>query len=112
MANRGQKKGIVHHLYPAKRWMYRGDRPGRPARVRNRLFALQFSAGILSPTPASTLEVLGRVLHEKPTAGVLVGVEPPRCTPRRRRRSSARRPNQLFASRFGDAKGAKAWARA
>ena len=60
MANRSSSQGIVHHLYPVKRWMYRGDRPGRLARVLNRLSALQFSAGVLSPTRASTLEVRGR----------------------------------------------------
>ncbi|MCV7311279.1 nitroreductase family deazaflavin-dependent oxidoreductase [Mycobacterium paraffinicum] len=40
--------------------MYRGGRPGFPARVMNRLSALQYSAGMLSPTRAMTLEVLGR----------------------------------------------------
>ncbi|GAA4296089.1 hypothetical protein GCM10023161_47100 [Mycobacterium paraffinicum] len=51
---------VVGWLYAAKRWMYRGGRPGFPARVMNRLSALQYSAGMLSPTRAMTLEVLGR----------------------------------------------------
>jgi len=40
--------------------MYRGGRPGPTARVMNRLSALQFSAGLLSPKRAMTLEVVGR----------------------------------------------------
>ncbi|WP_231987080.1 nitroreductase family deazaflavin-dependent oxidoreductase [Mycobacterium sp. E1386] len=51
---------VVDWLYGVKRWMYRGGRPGFPARVLNRLSALQYSAGILSPARAMTLEVLGR----------------------------------------------------
>ncbi|OJZ75603.1 hypothetical protein BRW65_03375 [Mycobacterium paraffinicum] len=47
-------------LYGAKRWMYRGGRPGFPARVLNRLSAVQYSAGVLSPARAMTLEVRGR----------------------------------------------------
>ena len=60
LTNHGQSPGIARHLYPVKRWMYRGDRPGRLARILNRLSALQFSAGVLSPTRATTLEVRGR----------------------------------------------------
>jgi len=56
----GEARGIVQRLYSVKRWMYRGGRPGRLARVLNRLSALQFSAGVLSPKRASTLEVRGR----------------------------------------------------
>lgn len=40
--------------------MYRGGRPGRLARVMNRISAIQFSAGLLSPKRAVTLEVPGR----------------------------------------------------
>ncbi|HEX8971878.1 nitroreductase family deazaflavin-dependent oxidoreductase [Oryzihumus sp.] len=43
-----------------RRWMYRGGRPGALARVANRLSAWQFSAGLLSPARAITLEVRGR----------------------------------------------------
>ena len=43
-----------------RRRMYRGGRPGPLARVMNRLSALQFSAGLLSPRRAMTLEVAGR----------------------------------------------------
>jgi len=43
-----------------KRWMYRGDRPNRLARVLNRLSALQFGSGFLTPSNWVTLEVTGR----------------------------------------------------
>jgi deazaflavin-dependent oxidoreductase (nitroreductase family) len=42
------------------RWMYRTGRPGALARVMNRISAIQFSAGMLSPARAMTLEVRGR----------------------------------------------------
>jgi deazaflavin-dependent oxidoreductase (nitroreductase family) len=41
------------------RWMYRGGRPNRVARVLNRMWAIQFSTGIL-PKRLVTLEVRGR----------------------------------------------------
>jgi len=40
--------------------MYRSGRPGTLARVMNRISAIQFSAGMLSPARAMTLEVRGR----------------------------------------------------
>ena len=40
--------------------MYRNGRPGTLARVMNRISAVQFSAGLLSPARAVTLEVPGR----------------------------------------------------
>jgi len=40
--------------------MYRNGRPGPLARALNRISAIQFSAGILSPARAVTLEVPGR----------------------------------------------------
>jgi deazaflavin-dependent oxidoreductase (nitroreductase family) len=40
--------------------MYRNGRPGTLARALNRISAIQFSAGILSPAQAVTLEVPGR----------------------------------------------------
>jgi deazaflavin-dependent oxidoreductase (nitroreductase family) len=40
--------------------MYRTGRPGALARVLNRISAIQFSAGVLSPAQAATLEVPGR----------------------------------------------------
>ena len=43
-----------------RRWMYRDGRPGTLARAANRLSAWQFSAGLLSPARAVTLEVRGR----------------------------------------------------
>ena len=54
------RRGVVDWLYPVKRWMYRGGRPHCLARVMNRLSALQYSAGVLSPTRAMTLDVRGR----------------------------------------------------
>jgi len=40
--------------------MYRGGRPGVLAKAMNRMSAIQFSAGLLSPKRAVTLEVRGR----------------------------------------------------
>jgi deazaflavin-dependent oxidoreductase (nitroreductase family) len=40
--------------------MYRGGRPGRLARAINRVSAIQFGAGFLSPPNWVTLEVTGR----------------------------------------------------
>jgi hypothetical protein len=47
-------------MYRVKQWMYRGGRPGGLAKVMNRISAIQFSAGFLSPERAATLEVQGR----------------------------------------------------
>jgi deazaflavin-dependent oxidoreductase (nitroreductase family) len=46
--------------FALRRWMYRGGHPDRLARLANRLTARQFSAGLLSPQRAVTLEVRGR----------------------------------------------------
>ena len=43
-----------------KRWMHRSGRPGALARVMNRISAIQFSAGLLSPNRAMTVEAVGR----------------------------------------------------
>ncbi|MGE5292718.1 MAG: nitroreductase/quinone reductase family protein [Micromonosporaceae bacterium] len=59
-ATTGQKRGMVQRFYSVKRWMYRKGRPGALARAMNRISALQFSAGVLSPARAVTLEVRGR----------------------------------------------------
>jgi deazaflavin-dependent oxidoreductase (nitroreductase family) len=59
-ATTGDRRGIVQRLYAVKRWMYRGGRPGVLARVMNRISAVQYSAGMLSPARAVTLEVPGR----------------------------------------------------
>lgn len=40
--------------------MYQSGRPGALARVMNRISAIQFSAGVLPPNRAMTLEVAGR----------------------------------------------------
>ena len=42
------------------RWMYRGGRPNRLARVLNRISAAQFGSGRLAPATWVTLEVTGR----------------------------------------------------
>src|SRR6266545_2509665 len=55
-----QKPAPFRWLYGIKRWMYRTGRPGRLAKAMNRMSALQFSAGLLSPSRAVTLEVTGR----------------------------------------------------
>ncbi len=41
------------------RWLYRGGRPSRFARLQNRVSAIVFAAGIL-PRRAATLEIRGR----------------------------------------------------
>jgi len=51
---------VFHWLYGFKRWMYRTGRPGLLARAMNWSSAVQFSAGLLSPKRAVTLEVPGR----------------------------------------------------
>jgi deazaflavin-dependent oxidoreductase (nitroreductase family) len=54
------RRGLIGRLYWAKRWLYRGGRPRRLAKVLNRLWATAFAAGRLSPSNAMTLEVRGR----------------------------------------------------
>lgn len=64
--------------YALRRWMYRDGRPGLLARAMNRLSALQFSAGVLSPRRAVTLEVRGRRsgrVVSLPLVAVEVGAE-------------------------------------
>jgi deazaflavin-dependent oxidoreductase (nitroreductase family) len=56
----GYWQTVKQWRYAPRRWMYRGGRPGRLAQVANRLSARQFSAGVLSPQRAVTLEVRGR----------------------------------------------------
>src|SRR5664279_6104856 len=56
-ADPGQRWGWLDRR---KRAMYAGGRPGLLARVMNRISAAQFSAGVLSPRRAVTLEVRGR----------------------------------------------------
>jgi deazaflavin-dependent oxidoreductase (nitroreductase family) len=55
-----ERSAIARGLYAVKRWMYRGNRPGLLARFMNWVSAVQFSAGVLSPAQAVTLEVRGR----------------------------------------------------
>ena len=59
-ATTDQRHRMVQRFYGVKRWMYRTGRPGALARAMNRISAVQFSAGILSPARAVTLEVPGR----------------------------------------------------
>ncbi|MDR7276941.1 nitroreductase/quinone reductase family protein [Catenuloplanes atrovinosus] len=54
------RRWIMDRLYAAKRRMYPDDRPGRLARLLNRLDAAQYGAGLLTPRRAVTLEVTGR----------------------------------------------------
>ncbi|MDP9794163.1 deazaflavin-dependent oxidoreductase (nitroreductase family) [Catenuloplanes nepalensis] len=54
------RRWIIDRLYAAKRRMYPDDRPGRLARLMNRIDAAQYAAGLLSPRRAVTLEVIGR----------------------------------------------------
>jgi deazaflavin-dependent oxidoreductase (nitroreductase family) len=51
---------VTRWLYGVKQWMYRGARPGLLARAMNWASAVQFSAGVLSPRGAVTMEVPGR----------------------------------------------------
>jgi hypothetical protein len=46
-------------LHRFDRWMYRGGRPNRVARLRNRISAIQFATGVLAPSNWVTLEVPG-----------------------------------------------------
>jgi len=43
-----------------RRWMYRGGRPHRLARILNRISAVHFASGRLAPSTWVTLEVVGR----------------------------------------------------
>ncbi|TDO58752.1 uncharacterized protein DUF385 [Kribbella sp. VKM Ac-2571] len=47
-------------LHRFDRWMYRGGRPNRMARVLNRISAIQYASGIAVPQRAVTLDVVGR----------------------------------------------------
>jgi deazaflavin-dependent oxidoreductase (nitroreductase family) len=60
MSSTGQRHRPGPAHYRVRRWLYRGGRPGTLARVLNRISAIQFSAGILTPAAAATLEVPGR----------------------------------------------------
>ncbi len=48
---------LWYHLY---RWMYRGGRPNRLARLLNRISAIQFATGLILPSRVGTIEVIGR----------------------------------------------------
>jgi hypothetical protein len=54
------RRGVTDRLYGIKQRMYRGGRPGLLARAMNWASAVQFSAGLLSPRRAVTMEVPGR----------------------------------------------------
>jgi len=54
------KSNVMQGLYDLKRRMYPDGRPGAAARVLNWLSGRQYSAGLLSPHYAVTLEVTGR----------------------------------------------------
>ena len=59
MRVRGEIRDPARRLHGLDRWLYRGGRPNRLARVINRISASQYSAG-LSPSHWVTLEVPGR----------------------------------------------------
>ncbi len=50
--------GPLHHRL--LRWMYKSGHPNRLARMMNRLSAIQFSSGLILPSRAATLVVVGR----------------------------------------------------
>jgi hypothetical protein len=54
-----RRRGVIGWLFGVKRWMYRGGRPRLLARSMNWASAVQFSAGVLSPRRAVTMEVPG-----------------------------------------------------
>ncbi|MFC3965317.1 nitroreductase/quinone reductase family protein [Nocardia jiangsuensis] len=54
------RRAACKHLHAANRRMYRSARPGTAARVLNRFAEFIFTAGVLSPGHAMTLEVAGR----------------------------------------------------
>ena len=57
---RDQGTGPGPARYRLQRWLYRTGRPGSLARVLNRISAIHFASGLLSPSRAVTLEVAGR----------------------------------------------------
>lgn len=66
------RPGVVRRLHGLKRWMYRGARPHGLARMMNRVSQLLYSAGLLSPARAMTLEVTGRRTGRRVTFPVVV----------------------------------------
>jgi hypothetical protein len=46
--------------YRMLRWMYQGGHPNRLARWLNQISAIQFATGLILPSRAATLEVVGR----------------------------------------------------
>ena len=57
---RARADDVTRWLFAVKRWMYRAGRPALLARIMNRLSEIQFSAGVLAPKNAVTLQVRGR----------------------------------------------------
>jgi hypothetical protein len=57
----GTRRSLVSYFYGLKRWIYRGDRPGRLARILNEYWARQYATGGRFARPRDVqLEVLGR----------------------------------------------------
>jgi hypothetical protein len=50
----------LKRLHRFDRWLYRGGRPNRLARLMNRISAIHFATGVLAPSNWVTLEVRGR----------------------------------------------------
>ena len=57
---KGHSDGAAHQFHWMKRRLYRTGGPALIARSLDRIAAVQYSAGILSPARAVTLEVAGR----------------------------------------------------
>lgn len=55
-----EKAGSGGRLHRFDRWLYRGERPNRLARIVNRFAAWLFAKGIVRPGRAATVEVTGR----------------------------------------------------
>ena len=53
-------RALVRRVGALKRRLYEGGRPGALMRAFNRVDALLYSSGVLSPRNAATLEVVGR----------------------------------------------------
>lgn len=65
----GTRGGPLHQL---DRWLYRGGRPNRLARLMNRAWAALSSTGLVMPNRLMTLEVRGRRTGRTVTLPVVV----------------------------------------
>jgi hypothetical protein len=56
----GRTTESARRLHRFDRWLYRGGRPNRLARMMNRAWAVLSSTGLVMPNRMATLQVLGR----------------------------------------------------